>query len=168
MPSMSAVNSAKPYGMPVYLLNFKLSITAQSIQYYRLTLIHKEETHTVTAISVGGGMIEWIELDGCAVSMAGDTNEYLIFLKENASEIVEFLKQRVDPNQISVLRNPGTQILELKSPEVLADGLLVELKDSSISICRYCSILPVLSRQISAAFITCDEMKKYIEERKLN
>ena len=159
------VNSAKAIRDAGISIEFQIvDYGAEHPNTYRLTLIHKEETHTVTAISVGGGMIEWIELDGCAVSMAGDTHEYLIFLKENASEIVEFLKQRVDPNQISVLRNPGTQILELKSPEVLADGLLVELKDRfNINDVRYLQpVLPVLSRpDIRVPFITCEEMMEY-------
>ncbi len=94
------VNSAKAIRDAGISIEFQIvDYGAEHPNTYRLTLIHKEETHTVTAISVGGGMIEWIELDGCAVSMAGDTHEYLIFLKENASEIVEFLKQsRPEPD----------------------------------------------------------------------
>jgi len=36
---------------------------------YRLTLHNSEETHTIHAISTGGGMMEIIQLDGLSVSM---------------------------------------------------------------------------------------------------
>jgi len=38
---------------------------------YRLTLKNARETHTLVAISTGGGMIEVVELDGMAVSLDG-------------------------------------------------------------------------------------------------
>src|SRR4029079_13745246 len=38
---------------------------------YKITLSNASETRRLTAVSTGGGMIEVIEIDGAAVSMAG-------------------------------------------------------------------------------------------------
>ena len=45
---------------------------------YKLTLKNSKETHTLTALSTGGGMIQVIEIDGAPVLMAGDFYETLI------------------------------------------------------------------------------------------
>lgn len=42
---------------------------------YRLTLTNARETHTMIAISTGGGMIEVLEIDGQKVSMDGGARE---------------------------------------------------------------------------------------------
>ena len=46
---------------------------------YRLTLRNARETHTLVAISTGGGMMEVISIDGIPVSVGGDYFETLIF-----------------------------------------------------------------------------------------
>ena len=58
---------------------------------YKLTLSNDSETHTMTALSIGGGMIEIIEIDGAKLSIGGDTYELLVFLKDSKhSEDPEF------------------------------------------------------------------------------
>ena len=136
----------------------------------KLTLANKKEKHSITAISVGGGMIELIELDGCPVSMAGDYYENLIFLNHNASGVIEFLKKRTNADQILVLENPGSQIIELKSQEVLDDVIIAELVNEYKvrSVRHLLPVLPVLSRQnVRVPFITCEEMLKYNEDKGL-
>jgi L-serine dehydratase len=59
---------------------------------YRLTLDGPGGTHRMTALSTGGGMIEVVEVDGIAVSMAGDAHETLVFLRDAADEEVEALQ----------------------------------------------------------------------------
>src|SRR6478735_3142628 len=46
---------------------------------YKITLSNETETRRLTAISTGGGMIEVTEIDGAAVSMAGDYFETLLY-----------------------------------------------------------------------------------------
>ena len=46
---------------------------------YRLTLKNTRETHTLIAISTGGGMIEVIEIDGVPLHMDGGYHETLIW-----------------------------------------------------------------------------------------
>ena len=52
---------------------------------YRLTLRSARETHTLRAISTGGGMMEVIDLDGFAVSMFGDCCETLLWVEGQGS-----------------------------------------------------------------------------------
>lgn len=165
------VNSAKAIREAGIDIEFQIvDYSAEHPNTYRLTLSHKSEKHTVTAISVGGGMIELIELDSISVSMAGDTHELLIFVKGPADCIVEFLQQRAHADQILVLGNPGSQIIEVKSQERINQNILDELtgKDEILSLRQLQPVLPVLSRpDIHIPFITCEEMMEYNKGKNL-
>ncbi len=50
-----------------------------------MTIANSRETHTITAISTGGGIIEVIEIDGVKVSMAGDYYETLIYFDSDGN-----------------------------------------------------------------------------------
>jgi L-serine dehydratase len=50
---------------------------------YRMTLEGPSNRHAMTAISVGGGMVEVVEVDGVPLSLAGDRYEVLVFLDED-------------------------------------------------------------------------------------
>lgn len=52
----------------------------QQSQGNRITLKNDQCTHQVTALSLGGGMIEIVEINGAAVSMQGDFWETLVFV----------------------------------------------------------------------------------------
>jgi len=57
---------------------------------YRLTLRSaRGETHTLIAISTGGGMIEVTNIDGFAVSVFGDYHETLLSVIGNGQALVE-------------------------------------------------------------------------------
>ena len=60
-----------------------LSYGAKHPNNYKLTLKNQSETHTMQAISTGGGMIIVEEIDGAAVHMGGDFYETLIYLSED-------------------------------------------------------------------------------------
>ena len=59
-----------------------VNIGADHPNTYKLTISNDKETRRLTAISTGGGMIEVTEIDGVAVSMAGDYFETLIYCDE--------------------------------------------------------------------------------------
>ena len=73
---------------------------------YRLSLKNAKETHTLVALSTGGGMIEVIEIDGHAVSMSGDLYETLVYFRQDENIIVQniesILKRRCE---IQVLKS---------------------------------------------------------------
>ena len=54
---------------------------AQHPNTYRLTLKNDNETHKMTALSTGGGMIEITEIDSIPVSIQGDYYETLVYCK---------------------------------------------------------------------------------------
>jgi L-serine dehydratase len=58
---------------------------------YRLTLKNALETHRMTAISTGGGMIEIVEIDGARVSMRGDYWETLLYPDAGGDRLAQAL-----------------------------------------------------------------------------
>ncbi len=52
---------------------------------YRLTLRNERETHSLIAISTGGGMMEVLSIDGVPVPMDGGYHETLIWLPKGAA-----------------------------------------------------------------------------------
>jgi L-serine dehydratase len=52
---------------------------------YRLTLKNNRETHSLIAISTGGGMMEVIEIDGVPLHMDGGYHETLIWLPKGTA-----------------------------------------------------------------------------------
>ncbi|MDP1590013.1 MAG: serine dehydratase beta chain, partial [Prosthecobacter sp.] len=50
---------------------------------YRLTLRNERETHTLIAISTGGGMMEVLSIDGVPMKMDGGYHETLIWLPKD-------------------------------------------------------------------------------------
>jgi len=59
-----------------------VSYGATHANTYKLTLSSSTDKHTMTALSIGGGMIEVINIDGSKLSIGGDTYELIIFLKD--------------------------------------------------------------------------------------
>jgi L-serine dehydratase len=145
-------------------------IKAKHPSTYKLTLKNSTEQHTLTAISTGGGMIEVVEVDGMEVSMAGDYYEILIYVDSNGSEIVTYLQENIDADQILLLSGTDRQVIEIKAQNFLEDGIISALY-AQFEIKHLKSISPVLpvmsSKNSSVPFITCDEMLKYNAEKNL-
>ena len=128
---------------------------------YKLTLWNSNENHSLKAISIGGGMIEVIEIDGNRISIAGDYFETLIYLDANSNEILKYLRNKIEADEINLLGNPDHQIIEVKSQNFIEAKIVNEL--SSIykirSVKRIAPVLPVLShKNTQVPFITCEEM----------
>ncbi len=131
---------------------------------YKLTLRNSLESHALTAISTGGGMIEVIEIDGSQVSIAGDYYETLIYPGSNMAEVIEFLKVNVKTDAILLLENQHNPIIEVKAQEFLPESIISELFATYQvrSVRKIHPVLPVLSHQnIQVPFITCEEMLNY-------
>ena len=144
---------------------------AQHPSTYKLTLKRSTEQHEMTAISTGGGAIEVVEIDGVRVSIAGDYHETLIWVGSNADGVVEFLGERVMADEILLLMDGSTRLIEIKAQEFLSDGIISELgsKFDLHRVRTLSPILPVLSRKdISVPFETCAEMLRYDEDRQLD
>jgi L-serine dehydratase len=125
---------------------------------YRLTLKNDHETHTLIAISTGGGMIEVIEIDGVALRMDGGWHETLIWQSscdfsriqnDSAKAETAFSAAEVSTHDLG-----DTRLIQVKSDRFFgSDG----------SVVRHLSpVLPVPSRNdIRVPFTSCAEMLQH-------
>jgi len=155
-------------------INVKIKITpidANHPNTYKMTVTNSRETHTITALSTGGGIIEVIEIDGVKISMAGDYYETLIYSKSDQDLLLAHLKENISADEIHILRREAVQLVEIKSQEFLDREMISELRSKFDiqSIKQIMPVLPVLSFQgIEVPFITCAEMLAYNQNKNLN
>jgi len=131
---------------------------------YKLTLRGPSGAHTLTALSVGGGMIAVVEVDGFRVSMSGDGYETLFFLGSRGSEFLQVLYGSAEAGEVRLLAGPGGELVEVKSPAPLPEKTVAELcARFGLQVPRALSpVLPVLAyKGTEVPFITCQEMLDY-------
>lgn len=132
---------------------------------YKITLKNSEETRTLTALSVGGGMIEVIEVDGSTVSMIGDYFETLVYT--DSPEKVVALLEKTFEGEI-VIHKGSRPFVEFKSDKFLSDLLCEELRgmDGVSAIKKIAPVLPILSRKdLTVPFITAEEMLAWNKDK---
>ena len=137
---------------------------------YKLSLKNEGDCHSLTAISVGGGMIEVIEIDGNSVSIAGDYFETLIYIDNHGNEILQYLRENIAADQILLHGDPGNQFIQVKAQAFLREALIAGIKSrfNVRSVRQLSPVLPVLSHQnIQVPFIRCKEMLDYNEGKDL-
>jgi L-serine dehydratase len=136
---------------------------------YKLTLKNNRETHTVTALSTGGGMIQIIEIDGAPVMMAGDIFVTLVYTR-SPDLLADFLIKSIEFDEIRIHR--GSQdFVEVKSIHFLQDDIKAELLnlDKDIILKELSPVLPVLTRKdLKVPFITAAEMLEYNKDKGLS
>lgn len=127
---------------------------------YRLTLRGERETHTLRAISTGGGMMELINIDGFEVSMFGDCFETLLWVDaEESGGIIEALSASF-PEADEILSHAAgdRHLLEVKAAAFVGDELLSALPGVR-RVKRLGPVLPVQSRKRTRVpFGSCAEM----------
>lgn len=120
---------------------------------YRLTLIGKQNRHTLTAISTGGGMIEVIAVDDISVSLFGDYFESLVWLEDGAHHDLGSLEQVEE----YIERDRG--LIQVRSRSELSRDEIKRVAPHCRLIRQLSPVLPVLSaREVSVPFSTCAEM----------
>lgn len=132
---------------------------------YKITLTNDQETHWLTALSTGGGMIEVIEIDGAAVSMYGDYFETLIYVssKSAAERLEKYLKKSLVFDFIQIHSGLNT-FIEIKHNIKISNEIqdLIKAFDDIYYVKELQPVLPVLSRkELQVPFITCAEMLEY-------
>ena len=141
-------------------------LRAEHPNTYQLTLNNSTEQHTMTAISTGGGMIEVVAIDGVPMSLAGDYHETLLYLDSSDPELLSYLREHVDADEVAPRRAlcADTQIIEIKAQRMLDPDVTAVLRSQfGIRHVKHISpVLPVLSRKrLRVPFITCAEMLRY-------
>ena len=138
---------------------------------YKMTLDGASGRHQMIAISTGGGMIEIVEIDGVAVSMAGDCYETLVFLGGDADPVLDYLAEQVVADEVMLLGDAGRQIIEIRGlgfpDKEVVDALVSRYGVREVAALE--PVLPVLSRpDAEVPFITGEEMLAYAEARDLS
>lgn len=135
---------------------------------YKITLKNNKETRLVTALSIGGGMIEVIEIDGAPVSMAGDYFETLVYTSAT-DQIKAYLEASIEYEFIEQHKGKAN-FIEIKSLKPIPSTVLQELGNMQEvdSIKTLDPVLPIMSRKnMQVPFITCEEMLAFNENRNL-
>lgn len=116
---------------------------------YRLTLCNARETHSLIAISTGGGMMEVLSIDNVPMHMDGGYHETLIWLPKGTE--TDFTVDGVIQHDL------GDQVLwQIKSHAFVPSGLL-----SPIAVKKLAPVLPVPSRKdLRVPFSSCSDMLK--------
>lgn len=138
---------------------------------YKMTVTNSRETHTITAISTGGGIIEVTEIDGIKVSMAGDYYETLIYFESDKDRLLVYLNEKISVDEINILHGEATQFVEIKSQGFIDQETISELRSKFDiqSIKQIRPVLPILSfQEMEVPFITCSEMMAYNRNKNLN
>ena len=115
---------------------------------YRLTLKNTRETHSLIAISTGGGMMEVLSIDGVELHMDGGYHETLIWAPKGAAAHFE-------ADEVIVHDLGGMQLIQVKADRFVES-------DESLTTKRLSPVLPVPSRKsMQVPFTSCADMLKH-------
>jgi L-serine dehydratase len=115
---------------------------------YRLTLKNSRETHSLIAISTGGGMMEVLSIDSVELHMDGGYHEMLIWAPKGA--VAKF-----EADEVIVHDLGDTQLIQVKSDRFVGS-------DESLTTKRLSPVLPVPSRKnLRVPFASCADMLKH-------
>lgn len=78
---------------------------------YRIEIERDAITHSVVALSTGGGMIEVVEIDGFSVSLYGDYTTTLFKVNGDGSTLEAKLTASAEVDLVQLARNPAGQTL---------------------------------------------------------
>jgi L-serine dehydratase len=130
---------------------------------YRMTLEGSSARHTMTAISIGGGMVKVLDVDGQSLSMAGDCFETLVFVDDTLA--LPALQERLEKLGTVVhgtpLEGDGRRLVRASGEAALSDETVKGLAQlpgvQEVRVLK--PVLPVLTkRDASAPFLTAQEM----------
>ncbi|BDS06727.1 serine dehydratase [Oceaniferula spumae] len=129
---------------------------------YRLTFRSDAETHTMRAISTGGGMMEVIDLDGFTVSMFGDCHETLIWTEHTAEEVIAALDDQFDAHEIILHHANDREMIEVKGAAFVSDSILSQFP-GILTVKRLSPVLPVVSgKNTKVPYSSCAEMLEFV------
>lgn len=114
---------------------------------YRLTLQNSRETHSLIAISTGGGMMEVLSIDGVAMQMDGGYHETLIWGPKGSQTGFE-------ADEVVLHEFGEQQLIQVKAAQFVSAA---DLKPTSVK--KLSPVLPVPSRKnMRVPFTSCADM----------
>jgi len=100
----------------------------------------------------------------------GDYYETLIYPDSDGEQVLRYLANTIDADEVLLLRGADTELIEVKAQTFLDEEILSQLYSRySVRCVKALSpVLPLLSRRnLGVPFLTCEEMLHYNEARKL-
>ena len=168
----SLADSPKAIGEAGITVSIEITpIHASHPNTYEMTFHNSRETHTMTAISTGGGIIEVTGIDGMKVSIAGDYFETLLFCGSGRKRLLAYLEDHLRVDEITPLHGKGIQCIEIKSQGFMDPETITHLKANFDirSIKQIQPVLPILSRrEVEVPFLTCTGMEQHNLEKNLD
>jgi L-serine dehydratase len=129
---------------------------------YKFTLQNEQATHTLTALSTGGGMIEVVEIDGAAVSMMGDYFETLVYTR--SPKVAAGLMDQGFSHDEILVHDGQRSFVEIKAqahPDASLMEELLHLEGVSEVVTLH-PVMPVMARKnLVVPFTNCSEMFDY-------
>jgi len=132
-----------------------LSYGAKHPNNYRINISNRSTSHTMSAISTGGGMMEVQEIDGSEVCINGDYHELLIY--GNQLELIHGLMPEISCDYLI----PHASFIQLKSSQPFTTSIIKSLEATPgvTDVCYLHPVLPVLSRKgLEVPFLFCKDM----------
>src|SRR6056297_3083491 len=159
---VNSISIAKELGLDVIfnIVNYE----ATHPNTYRLKIFGQKEEVSAKAISTGGGMIKYENINGFPVEISGDFYESLIFCSRNkvAQNIEKILeKENLDLEYIQKSSKEEEILLNLKTMKALDNFFCNRLKkiDGVFLIMNLSPVLPVISsKNCEVPFLTASEM----------
>ncbi|PAB60185.1 L-serine ammonia-lyase, iron-sulfur-dependent, subunit alpha [Anaeromicrobium sediminis] len=141
---------------------------------YKMTLISdRGEKVQTTSISTGGGMIQYEDIEGFEVNIAGDFYESLIFIKDSmcADEIVKYIENKeYEIDYINKSLKDEKVLINIKGAKPLSNKIVEEIegKEEVLNVMSLSPVLPIMSRKnCEVPFINAEEMLKVGKEKNL-
>ncbi|HMP80728.1 MAG TPA: L-serine ammonia-lyase, iron-sulfur-dependent, subunit alpha, partial [Pirellulaceae bacterium] len=132
---------------------------------YRLTLRSSQVTHSLIAISTGGGMMEVIELDDIPISICGGYHETLLWTTPDAAaRVAADVTHQLPVDELVQLPCRGQMLIQIKSSQFVPQAWIDEQmqRGDIVSARKLGRVLPVPSRRdMSVPFTSCAEMLQY-------
>lgn len=135
-----------------------LSYGAAHPNNYRISISNDTVTHTMSAISTGGGMIEVQEIDGSPVSMMGDYHELLVY-----GDDLNLIRSLI-PDSLEGDKIVHPSFVEVKNTKGFDnENIQVVRQIPGVKEVRYLRpVLPILAMQESSLpFENCTTMEEY-------
>lgn len=139
---------------------------------YKMTA-ENQEGHSVhvTAISIGGGMIELTEIQELSVSVKGDFYETLVFFEGEVEGYVKTLEELVgDFDAVTYSANKGKSLINIKTQVPVKDVILTQIGDLQgyQRIMTLSPVLPTMShKDCKVPYLTAKEMLEVAKEQDL-
>ncbi|MFC1549867.1 L-serine ammonia-lyase, iron-sulfur-dependent, subunit alpha [Candidatus Neomarinimicrobiota bacterium] len=129
---------------------------------YQLILKNESTSHSLTAISTGGGAITITEIDGITIQMDGDFFETIIFCsKVSATALAKSITESQNPLDLKIFKNRNDAIIKLKGEKFLTTELVGHLEGKN-EIVNIPPVLPIPSIvNHSAPFTNVNQLLDY-------